>query len=57
MVGGIGLLVFIIITLTYICGLDGFMHVRIQASVAQPIRMFMVLSQLPSIPSILALGR
>jgi hypothetical protein len=30
-------MVFIIITLTHICGLDGFMHVRILASIARPI--------------------
>jgi hypothetical protein len=35
MVGGIGLMVFTIITLTYIGGLDGFMHVLILASVAK----------------------
>lgn len=43
---GRSLMVFIIITLTYICGLDGFVHMRILASVARPIWMRMVLSQL-----------
>lgn len=37
---------FTIITLSCICGLDGFMHVRILASQARPIWMCMVLLQL-----------
>jgi hypothetical protein len=39
-------MVFIIITVTYIYSLDGFMHVLIQATVATPIWICMVLSQL-----------